>query len=566
MTAPPNDDQIRAMLEARAGGMTPTAEREVLDGARSVIAGPATETPSGARFGLRPVITHRSRAPFGLAAVAAAAVVAIAVLGGRPAVQEPAASARTSPDVRGPVVVGSPLPSGMVVAGTDLMPSELMTELDAGRLDGKLVVIPGRVMIGQGRCRGDCPFLKIDGLPELFVGLAARTAGETQASIDDLLGNPLTVLEVEDRHAKLVGWLVAGADAPLVPTLFGLFLTGARNDELIAVEGWLFPNGTEGVLAGSKSWTTAQFGGAAVSVDLDPSPSWTYGTKPRFGTYLLRNVAPAEEPATTASWHVVAPLDTHTTVHVDQPRTDLAGLTIPAADVMSALADGSLDGQVLAIDGELQTVAWECPLDARPCMRFYVDGLPGVAVTWDGGLLGSDGTPGAPVSVTEGRLLVTPRNGHLELLGVLHGELARSVAVGELAAWPAGPRDPLQVTPVDGWLVIDGPIYCAMIRTGGTPCPQGRSLLTPTQPALDGTPTSTDTVAVVAHRGAPGIGQLPIRASGPFLVRSGVVGSTCNPPGDPATPDPACAGGPAYGWLVVARYDPETVLVVTFPR
>ena len=121
MTAPLDDDAIRAMLEARAGGTTPGAEREVLEGARSVIAGPATEATAGVRFGPRPVATAggRQRAPWGLAAIAAAAVVAIAVLGGRPVVQEPAASPRLSPDVRGPVVAGSPLPSHATRGGRE---------------------------------------------------------------------------------------------------------------------------------------------------------------------------------------------------------------------------------------------------------------------------------------------------------------------------------------------------------------------------------------------------------------------------------------------------------------
>ena len=96
----------------------------------------------------------------------------------------------------------------------------------------------------------------------------------------------------------------------------------------------------------------------------------------------LRHVPPAARPLSDSErpstrWDLVARFDPQSTVWVQQPRTDLAGPTIPAADLMAALGDGSLDGQVFAIDGELKDVAWECPLDARPCHRFYVDGLPG---------------------------------------------------------------------------------------------------------------------------------------------------------------------------------------------
>jgi hypothetical protein len=249
---------------------------------------------------------------------------------------------------------------------------------------------------------------------------------------------------------------------------------------------------------------------------------------------------------------VVGRIDATTAVFVDQPRTNLAGPTITATDLMAAIRDGSLDGQILAIDGTLQTVAWDCPLDApEPCQRFYVDGLPGVAITWDGGSSAADAS-GAMDPYT-GRLLVTPRHGRLqpgtgwlELLGVLHGDLARPVAFATLAGtFPAGSlRDTLRVDAVDGWLVVDGPIFCALIRPGGTPCPQQRSLLTPSAPTLSGELTAQDNLPAEPHRGAPGIGASPIREVGPFLVRQDLSTS---------------------GWVVVGRYDPNGVRVVTFP-
>ena len=55
---------------------------------------------------------------------------------------------------------------------------------------------------------------------------------------------------------------------------------------------------------------------------------------------------------------------------------------------------------------------------------------------------------------------------------------------------------------------------------------------------------------------------MPIRQAGPFLVRYGVVGSTC----DGATKgDASCLKGPRFGWILVAAYDPASVRAVTFP-
>jgi hypothetical protein len=279
------------------------------------------------------------------------------------------------------------------------------------------------------------------------------------------------------------------------------------------------------------------------------------------GVFLLTPVARTNRLSDIVRWVVVAQLSSDT-VYVGPRTIHLAGPTSPAADVVAAMTDGSLDGQVLAIDGELKTVAADCPLDARPCERFYTDGLPGVAITWDGGVLGSDGSPGTSVSPTSGRLLVTPRrgpldtkHGYLELLGVLDGSLDRPVSVADLSA--AGSNgavyDPMLVAPVDGWLVDNGPVFCPLIRAGQDPaviCPLGQPFLTPAKPDASALPTSPGNVEVSVHPAAAGVGGTPTREAGPFLVRQGTT----------------CRLGPACSlWTVVARYDPAAVRVVLFP-
>ena len=330
---------------------------------------------------------------------------------------------------------------------------------------------------------------------------------------------------------------------------------------LLAVAGWLHPDG----LAAQLTSASEPGRGKGVAVFPDPAVRSEPSVAPSFGTYLVRPAA-ALRLGTPARWDLVARFDPQSTVWVQQPRTDLAGPTIPAADLMAALGDGSLDGQVFAIDGELKDVAWECPLDARPCHRFYVEGLPGVAVTWDGGLLGSDGAPDAPVSVMTGRLLVTPRHGYLELLGRLDGALDRPGLLDELPSTDTAPvLDPLGLRAVDGWLVVDGVIYCALQRPGaGTACPPARSLLTPSEPSSSGVLTSPQNVPVTLHRGTPGLGGLPIRQAGPFLVRYGVVGSTCDRVPLP-NGDASCLPGPRFGWILGAAYDAASVRAVTFP-
>jgi hypothetical protein len=576
MTAHPTDDELRAMLEARAGAVSPGTAREALAGARAAIAGPMAERGAGVAFDPRPVATvrRRSRTPWGIAAVAAAAVVAVALLGSRVQPDRPAASAPA-------VIAGAsqgPAGSDRAVLVRDITVDELRSQLRAGELDGKTVVIPGRLYQEYGRCRAvaDCTWLRVDGISNVVIDRGGRSVDEVQSEIDRFGTSAPLVLRGVDRDLELVGWLTVGASEPTQVWNLGPHDGSLSGGSLALVDGWVIgalgkscpinrPCGT------GNAWLTAVEPLSDGTPDqrqpmsvahVDPEIGLLDASHGLAGPFLVRESEAPEDLG--ALFEVVARLSPSTTVWVQQPRTQLAGPTIPAADLMAALRDGSLDGQVFAIDGELKSVAWDCPLDARPCQRFYVDGLPGVAVTWSGALQGSDGSPGAPVSAMQGRLLVTPRNGYLQLLGRLDGALDRPDLLDELPSIDLPPfPDPLALRAVDGWLVVDGVIYCALIRPGAaTPCPPARSLLTPSEPRPSGELTSPQNVLVEVHRGAPGIGVLPIRQAGPFLIRYDVVGSVCD-----AVPnaDASCAGEPRSGWIVEAAYDPASVRVVTFP-
>ena len=240
-------------------------------------------------------------------------------------------------------------------------------------------------------------------------------------------------------------------------------------------------------------------------------------------------------------------------------------------------------GQLFAIDAQLQTVAWGCPLDASPCTRFYVDGLPGVAVTWNRGpLASSDDSAGVPGIASPARLIVTPRHGrlqpsvgYLELVGVLDGDLGRPVSIGDLADTGIAP-DPMRLQPVNGWLVVDGPMFCALQRPGqSTPCPPARSAVTTDAPDGNGGLGTAPVIGTTTEKGAPGIGPLPMREPGPFLVRRIQTGpcrsdaaaacATTNGCSADGTPGSSCAADPSLGWVVAARYAANAVPVVTFP-
>lgn len=584
MTGRPTDDELRAMLEARAGSIPPSASREVLAAARTEIGGPVAREGAGVAFVPRRVETarRRSRMPVGVAAAAAAVIVAIAVLGGRLALEGTAGSGPTAgssmaavpPPSTGDVSLPSTEPSEVIAPATSITVEELGAWLNAGVLDGRTVVVRGHLTLVPGRCllgtsspRPDCMFLRLDGLPDVFIDKGDRSLEQAQLEIDAYGETTPAVLLGAGGGLRLLGWLTKGADHPVQPD--GQVLIPQQVEGLMAIEGWL-----QGADGGVRLTETPDVHGIGLTVSIDPQVS-PAAFEPARGIFLVRDLMGSDNAVLVdPRYQVVGRIDPDATVYAQDPGLSLAGQTISAADLLAAIKDGSLDGQLFAIDGTLETVAWDCPLDAAPCSRSYVAGLPGVAITWNGLVGGSSDGSGSPTSPLQGRLIVTPRHGrlqpnvgYLELIGVLHGDLGRPVPVDDLAAADnAGEhRDPMGVEGVDGWLVVDGPMFCALQRPGqASTCPPGRSLLSAGEPDANGDIGSTRVVRAIIHKGAPGIGQLPIREQGPFLVRQGIIGSTCHPDGGEQI-DVSCAGGPIWGWIVGARYDPEQVRVVTFP-
>ncbi len=580
MTGRPTDDELRAMLEARADAATPGAARVVLAAARAEIAGPVARDGEGVAFAPRPVavVRRRSRMRWGFAAVAAAVVMTVAVVGGRVALEKP----RTTTPVAGastPPLFSSPAPTGPgdvpqsspqmaaygpVLLGTAITPEVLGNQFRTGELDGKTVIVRGAVSLLPGRCRStpDCVFIQVDALTGVGIDKGDRTPEEVQGEIAFYGPTTPVVLQGSGGGLRLLGWLVAGSAEPLAPDGQQLIPRSFPFDGLIAMNGWLQGAGDKVRLS-----ETPDAHGVGITVGVDPQmPPAAFD--PARGTFLVRDLQ--QQVLADPRWEVVGRADPATTVVVGDPPASVADGTISASDLMAAIKDGSLDGQIFAIDGTLQDVAWDCPLDApEPCQRFYVDGLPGVAITWDGMTGTIDGSGNPTGSTMQGRLIVTPRHGRLqpgtgwlELLGVLEGDLASPISVSGLPN--AGPSiDPIVLRPVDGWLSVSGPIFCAMEQPGqATPCPPGRSWLTTSDPGADGRLPAGPMVHVVVNKGAPRIGSPPIEDSGPFLVRSGVVGSTCDLVVQTGA---ACAGGDVWGWVVAGRYDPGSVRVVTFP-
>lgn len=239
---------------------------------------------------------------------------------------------------------------------------------------------------------------------------------------------------------------------------------------------------------------------------------------------------------------------------------------ISGAQLRPAIADGSLDGRIMLVEGQLQSVAWPCPIGtAEPCTRLFIPGLDGIAVTWDGAQRvtndpgGSAPGPGAATPApAAGTLVVVPREGHLELLGRLTGDLEHPDTLSDLMYQRRliGVSDPLALASVAGWLVIGGIHSCPALGPGATPCPGPGPLLTDKEPFPEGLMTS-DVQAQVAISSSPvGIEAGQVVTPGPFLYRVAGV-AACD--------DVASSCPFRWGWMVVARYDANQVLRVSIP-
>jgi hypothetical protein len=169
MTAPLPDDELLAMLEARADRVSPDAERSALAGFHAVTRS-AADGHGGFLVLPQALSSRGARLPWSVAAVGMVAVVALAVLGGRLATSDEAgtrvpaslptqaAAGSLAPSaVGGPMVLEpSQLEAALASGGpTDedvLAADQLRAAISDGSLLGRIVVFDGELELMQVSC------------------------------------------------------------------------------------------------------------------------------------------------------------------------------------------------------------------------------------------------------------------------------------------------------------------------------------------------------------------------------------------------------------------------------
>ena len=386
MTGQPTDDELREMLESRASRVSPDTEREAMAGLRAAMRG----TPDArGGFAVLPVaISGRgARLPGSIAAVGLVAVLVVAVVGGRLATpQEGAASAAASAHVPESIPTLAVSGPDSDVVPPEVLPkawtgADLATALAARSIVGQVVVVDGALTTRLCNPGGSC-VVDIDGLegvPVVFphppqaaptlVGPGSQTALRVRADggldylgqVDADARRPLTVNAlVREDSTPGRGLFVGGelwqrvTDTGYAPPCAGPLPSCEPDDPAWMLAGVDSPTGTPPYVARAMAVT--------LSDDFDhDSPASTarstFLVSSSGGGWQVDGIVAATiagsdgpSPSPSASSAIPTPVIT----------LPVLGVPLTADELQTMLANRTLDGRLVVIDGEL----W---LNPRPC-------------------------------------------------------------------------------------------------------------------------------------------------------------------------------------------------------
>jgi hypothetical protein len=256
--------------------------------------------------------------------------------------------------------------------------------------------------------------------------------------------------------------------------------------------------------------------------------------------------AATADPATTA-----VPVDT-AALGATSPRLSVTQLT-------QAVRDGSLEGRLVFLDGDLSALPAPCEGASDPgggCVTLAVKGL-GLAVRAGPSEVPWRGDP-AP-----GTWLVTvARGGGLVYLGSLapsrDGPLPIELLTARLLARElnAPPRTEFEV---QGWLVVNPVHRCDTRDPAATPCPAPAPFVADDEPLEGGILRSSRGGTVDLAAPLIDVEASATVTKGTFLVEL-PAGGGCNEPSQSS----GC-GDAAVRWRVVARYDPARAVRALVP-
>ncbi len=234
--------------------------------------------------------------------------------------------------------------------------------------------------------------------------------------------------------------------------------------------------------------------------------------------------------------------------------------SVSAAELRTALADGSLDGRIVTVQGTL-TMTGDCGYGTDLCTMFGLEGLDGVPVTWVGPLVAPDQTANdLPAIALSGRLVLVPRGGGLLLLGRLKGSLEQPQTVGELVYQRRLLSfDPFVAQAVTGWLVRPQGGVCPSDAPRPGQCEATQVFLTDHAPVGWSVAAGAARMDVAAGTG-PGLSVDNTVLDGSFLGRYAFDGACKRNQADVLD-----CSTLLWTWTIVAHYDPAEILALVLP-
>jgi hypothetical protein len=452
MTAPLPDGELRAMLEARADRVSPDTSRSAMAGFRAAVHG-SSDGRGGFSVVPQALSARGARLPWGVAVVGLVAVVIVAIVG--------AQTQTTDRNRSTPAVVATPgaadvagSPAASAPAVIDARSFERL--LASGALRGQVVVIVGRLVTAacpSGVSAADCP-TAIAGWPGVRVVVPEDPATmAASASAFGLEGDaPLAFRAGGDGRVTFLGIVDAGTPVPLSGT--GLARLGGMDGQLVLARGELLelrgaevfmacPSPVTGAASGDcllrttfllRDEASGPGGVAGAGVDLSPEVDASALPSDRAATFLVRRV--------DDRWQVEGQ-QTVSTVSVETPADEVA--EISPQGLRAALADGSIDGRLIVMDGVMRLVQVPCPQPGA-CAVPILRGLDDVRIAVDPAIATLlDAPPREP-------LVFLADGTGLRYLGTSSDALeARDSVTGLIALGDPTRGDDLRL--VDGWLL-----------------------------------------------------------------------------------------------------------------
>lgn len=457
---------------------------------------------------------------------------------------------------------------------------ELLRALRNEELDGRVVVVDGHLHLVYGRClvgAGDCVFLQLDGVTDLFIDKGDLTVDEAGAAIARHPAAGPIALRVTGTAVGFIGWIAdGGVDRPVDIAALASGSLALPTGDIAVVGGWLIgaratgscpSTGASTVCPGSRPWLTATeplsdgtvlYGSIGVEVEVAATLGLGDAPAELRGPFLVRASRASTGPV--VPYEVVEQfVDVVSASSAAEPVSPPAG-SLSAGELLTALEDRSLDGRIIEVHGTAR-MAGDCGYGVE-CLRFTVDGAPGLVLTWDGPLagLGSSGTV-ATIETVTGTLVVQPRDGTVRLLGRLIGDLDAPLTIQEaFYRRQLLDTDPFRLTAVSGVLTrVGGHPPCPTDASPGNACALDEVVLSD-RGAVDGLLPPDAPQIAVRIAAASGIGEVASSVVGPFLGRYVEYGA-CAEPGASAV---NCSDA-RIEWTIQARYSLGDVLRLVLP-